>query len=208
MIRSVNRDWETQKVPEPIFFADASEWRSWLVANHDSATECVVGFIKTSTGRATLRWSESVDEAICFGWIDAVRRGIDAETYSIRFTRRKPGSIWSQINVAKVERLRAAGLMTAAGEAAFAARTEAKTGGYSFERSTPAELSTAELDRFRSEPSAYDFFQSQAPSYRRTALHWVTSAKRDETRIRRFEQLLTDSAAGKRLNHLTSARRN
>lgn len=195
-------------MPEPIFFADAEQWRSWLVANHETATECVVGFVKTSTGRAGLRWSESVDQAVCFGWIDAVRRGIDDESYSIRFTRRKPSSIWSKVNVEKVERLRAAGLMTPAGEAAFAARSEAKTGVYSFERSTPAELSRGELDRFRSAGSAYEFFQAQAPSYQRAALHWVISAKRDETRIRRFEQLLADSLAGKRLNHLVRAERN
>jgi uncharacterized protein YdeI (YjbR/CyaY-like superfamily) len=97
--------------------------------------------------------------------------------------------------------------MTPAGEAAFATRSEARTGVYSFERATPAELSPGELDRFRSEPSAYEYFQSQAPSYQRTALHWVTSAKRDETRIRRFDQLLADSLAGKRLNHLTPTRR-
>lgn len=195
-------------MPEPIFFADAEQWRSWLVANHETATECVVGFVKTSTGRAGLRWSESVDQAVCFGWIDAVRRGIDDESYSIRFTRRKPSSIWSKVNVEKVERLRAAGLMTPAGEAAFAARSEAKTGVYSFERATPAELSRGELDRFRSVGSAYEFFQAQAPSYQRAALHWVISAKRDETRIRRFEQLLADSLAGKRLNHLVRAERN
>lgn len=194
-------------MPEPIFFRDADEWRSWLVANHDSATECVVGFIKTSTGRAGLRWSESVDQAVCFGWIDAVRRGIDDQTYSIRFTRRKPSSNWSKINVAKVERLRAEGLMTPAGEAAFAARSEAKTGVYSFERSIPAKLSPAELDRFRSDAAAYEYFEAQAPSYRSQALHWVTSAKRDETRIRRFEQLLADSAAGQRLIQISSGRR-
>jgi uncharacterized protein YdeI (YjbR/CyaY-like superfamily) len=193
---------------DPIFFADGAQWRSWLAEHHDSATECVVGFIKTSTGRANLRWSDAVDEAICFGWIDAVRRGIDDETYSIRFTRRKPSSIWSKINVAKVERLRSAGLMTPAGEAAFAARTEAKTGVYSFERAEPAALSEAELDRFRSHSAGYAFFEAQAPSYCRAALHWVTSAKRAETRIRRLDQLIEDSSAARRLNHLTSNRRN
>lgn len=195
-------------MPEPIFFGDADEWRAWLAANHETATECVVGFVKTSTGRAGLRWSESVDQALCFGWIDAVRRGIDEDTYSIRFTRRKSKSIWSKVNVEKVERLRAAGLMTPAGEAAFALRRADKTGVYSFERATAATLSDPELDRFRSDPAAYEFFEAQAPSYRRQALHWVTSAKRDETRIRRFEQLLADSAAGRRLSHLVRYRRN
>lgn len=190
-------------MPEPIFFADADEWRSWLLANHETAAECVVGFVKTSTGRAGLRWSESVDQALCFGWIDAVRRGIDADTYSIRFTRRKPRSIWSKVNVEKVAALREAGLMTPAGEAAFAARSEAKTGVYSHERTSPPALSAAELDRFRSAAGAYEYFQAQAPAYRRAALHWVTGAKRDETRTRRLGQLIDDSAANRRLDHLS-----
>jgi uncharacterized protein YdeI (YjbR/CyaY-like superfamily) len=145
-----------------------------------------------------MTWSESVDQALCFGWIDGVRRGIDEESYSIRFTPRKPGSTWSKVNVAKVEELERKGLMRPAGRRAFEARSEDNTGIYSFERDEPAELTR---EGFSDE--AWEFFQAQPPGYRRTAAHWVTSAKREETRERRLAQLVEDSAAGRRLRHLT-----
>jgi uncharacterized protein YdeI (YjbR/CyaY-like superfamily) len=189
-------------VSEPTFFSSADEWRSWLAQHHDSADECLVGFVKVTTGEANLRWSESVDQALCFGWIDGVRRGIDDRTYSIRFTPRKPGSIWSAVNVKKVAALEAAGLMTGPGRAAFASRREAKTAIYSYEKA-PAELAVAETARFEADVAAWAFFQRQAPWYRRTAIHWVTSAKREDTRERRLVQFITDSAAGRRLRHLS-----
>jgi uncharacterized protein YdeI (YjbR/CyaY-like superfamily) len=185
-----------------VFFGSAADWRAWLVKHHSSEPECVVGFVKVTTGEANLTWSESVDEAICFGWVDGVRRRIDERSYSIRFTPRKPGSIWSAVNVKKVEGLRAAGRMTPAGEEAFAQRRDAKTAVYAYERPA-AELSDAEAERFRAEVDAWGFFERQAAWYRRNATYWVTSAKRDETRARRLDQLVADSAAGRRLRHLS-----
>ena len=144
-----------------------------------------------------MTWSESVDEALCFGWIDGVRRTIDDTAYTIRFTPRKPTSIWSAINVAKVEKLRAAGKMRPAGEAAFAKRTAARTGVYSFERKEAAVLAPEEAAQFTAQATA--FFAAQAPWYRRTATHWVVSAKKPETRAKRLATLIADSAAGLRI---------
>jgi uncharacterized protein YdeI (YjbR/CyaY-like superfamily) len=188
---------------EAIFFGAATEWREWLAEHHDSATECLVGFMKDGSGEPSMKWSESVDEAICFGWIDGVRRGIDGRSYSIRFTPRKPSSIWSAINVEKVKRLEAAGLMTDAGRAAFEARSAAKTAVYSYERAAAPELTEDETRRFQQDADAWEFFGRQAAWYRRTSVHWVTSAKRDETRARRLAQLIDDSGAGRRLGHLS-----
>ena len=188
-------------VSEPTFFSSAEEWRAWLAKHHDTESECLVGFVKVGTGEATLRWSDAVDQALCFGWIDAVRRRIDDRTYSIRFTRRKPGSTWSSINVKKVAALEAAGLMTDAGRAAFANRSESKTAIYAYERQ-PETLRDAELARFEASPG-WQFFDAQAPWYRRNAISWVTSAKREETRNRRLDQLIADSTAGRRLGHLS-----
>jgi uncharacterized protein YdeI (YjbR/CyaY-like superfamily) len=144
-----------------------------------------------------------VDEALCFGWIDAVRRSLGAEAYTIRFTRRKPKSIWSAINVAKVERLTAQGKMHAAGERAFALRVAERTGVYSFERAEAATLTAAELREFRRQKQGFEFFEAQAPWYKRTALHWVVSAKRPETRARRLTTLIADSVASRRLAQLS-----
>jgi len=146
-----------------------------------------------------MRWSESVDEALCFGWIDGVRRRIDDDTYSIRFTPRKPSSIWSVVNIAKMDALRAQGKMLPAGEAAFALRVEAKSGIYAHERSDVPELSEDELTRLRREPMAWDYFETCPPGYRKTILHWITKAKKSETRAKRFDQLLQACALGKRL---------
>lgn len=187
---------------EPVFFATAAKWREWLDVHHSTQAECLVGFIKVTTGHANMSWSESVDEALCYGWIDGVRRGIDADTYSIRFTRRKPGSTWSAVNISKIEALRAAGRMTAAGEAAFAKRSEKKSAIYSYEKE-PGQFSAAELTAFKAAKGAWAFWQAQATWYRRNATHWVIDAKRAETRVRRFAQLVEDSTAGRRLRHLS-----
>jgi uncharacterized protein YdeI (YjbR/CyaY-like superfamily) len=189
-------------VSEPTFFSSADDWRSWLVEHNDTATECLVGFVKVTTGDANLSWPESVDQALCFGWIDGVRRRIDDRSYSIRFTPRKPGSIWSAINVKKVAVLEATGLMTDAGRAAFAARRDARTAVYAYEKA-PAELGEVETKQFKADREAWDYFQRQAPWYRRNAIYWVTSAKREDTRAKRLAQLMTDSAAGRRLRHLS-----
>jgi uncharacterized protein YdeI (YjbR/CyaY-like superfamily) len=180
-----------------MFFTSAAEWRSWLAKHHDTATECLVGFHKVATGKASLTWSESVDQALCFGWIDAVRSRVDDQSYTIRFTRRKPGSTWSAINVKKVTTLEADGLMTDAGRAAFAQRSEAKTAIYAYEK-PDASLDASEIKSFQ-ESGGWEFFEQQARWYRRNAIYWVTNAKRVETRERRLRQLIADSVAGRRL---------
>ena len=183
----------------PVFFDTALAFRAWLERNHAVATELVVGFRKVDSGLPSLTWPESVDEALCFGWIDGVRKRIDDHAYSIRFTPRKPGSIWSAINIAKVEQLRAEGRMTPAGEQAFAHRTDAKSVVYSYEQPQMAELTPAELRTFRREKAAWKFFEATPPGYRKVVLHWVTSARKPETRAARLVQLVQACAAGERL---------
>ena len=188
---------------EPLWFDDAAGWRAWLQANHDRAAEVWVGMYKKHSASHNMTWSEAVDEALCFGWIDSVMHRIDDERHAQRFSPRKAGSNWSAVNVAKVERLRAAGLMHDAGEDAFAKRREDRTGVYSFEQATPAELSAGQRARLDADEAAAAFFDAQPPGYRRTAIHWVTSAKKPETRERRLATLIADSAAGRRLKHLS-----
>lgn len=184
---------------EPTFFATAQDFRAWLETHAAGSTELPVGFHKVGSGKPCMSWSESVDEALCFGWIDGVRRRIDDETYSIRFTPRKPSSIWSVVNIAKMDKLRAQGRMTPAGEAAFALRSEAKSGVYSHERTDDPELTAAELARFRRDCAAWAYFDTVPPSYRKRVLHWITSAKKEETRSKRLEKLMQACAAGERL---------
>ena len=185
--------------PDPAFFATPAEFRAWLVAHHAAATELRVGFRTKASGAPSLTWREAVDEALCFGWIDGVRHGLAGESYEIRFTPRKPGSIWSAINVARVEALEAAGRMKPAGRRAFAARKAAKTGVYSFERERPAELTPAEERQLRATPKAAAFFDALPPSYRRKVLHWIVSAKQAATRAQRLARFAASCKAGKRL---------
>jgi uncharacterized protein YdeI (YjbR/CyaY-like superfamily) len=188
---------------KPRFFAIADDFRAWLEKHHASATELVVGFHKKHTGRASMTWTESVREALCYGWIDGIRRSLGDDSYTIRFTPRKPGSNWSLLNVRHVEELIREGRMAPAGLAAFEARKPDRTGVYSFEQRHSARLEPAQEKQFRANKAAWDFFESQPPSYRRTAVYWVVSAKREETRSRRLAQLIEDSAAGRRLAQLT-----
>jgi len=188
---------------KPRFFAIPDDFRAWLEKHHASATELVVGFHKKHTGRASMTWTESVREALCYGWIDGIRRSLGDDSYTIRFTPRKPGSNWSSRNVRHVEELTREGRMAPAGLAAFEARRPDRTGVYSFERRQPARLEPAQERQFRTKKAAWKFFESQPPSYRKTAVHWVVSAKREETRSRRLAQLIEDSAAGRRLAQLT-----
>ena len=190
----------------PRFFASPAEFRAWLEQHHSTATELLVGFYKRDSGRPSLSWPESVEEALCFGWIDGVRRSLGAQAYTIRFTPRRPNSIWSRINVDNVERLRMLGKMHDSGLRAFLERTEARTGVYSFERAAAAVLTPEEDARLRAKPRAAAFFDAQAPWYRRTALHWVTSPKRAETRARRLDILIACSAANKRIPPLEQPR--
>ena len=188
--------------PEPIFFATGEELRAWLSENHDSADEIRVGIYKKATGLPSITWEELVDEALCFGWIDGKRNRIDDRSHMIRVTPRRPRSIWSNRNVKRVAALEAEGRMTDAGRRAFAQRTEDRTGVYSSERIREARLEPDQEERFRADARAWEFFLSQPPGYRRTAIHLVTSAKRPETRERRLTRLIEDSAAGLRLKEL------
>ena len=154
---------------------------------------------KKATGKQTMTWSQAVDQALCFGWIDGVMRRIDDERHMQRFTPRRPGSNWSKVNVEKVAKLEAAGLMTDAGRRAFEARTEEKTGVYSFESKDAAELPPEFAKQLAANKKAHEYFEGRAPSYRRTAIHWVVSAKREETRVRRMDQLIECSAKGEDL---------
>ena len=187
---------------KPRFFPIPADFRAWLEANHGSAKELLVGYYKKDSGRPSITWPESVDEALCYGWIDGVRRSRGDAAYTIRFTPRRSTSIWSAVNVAKVKELTRQGRMRAAGARAFAARTAERTGIYSFERKEAAKLSREETKRLRANREAAAFFEAQPPGYRATALHWVVSAKRPETRARRLAQLIADSAAGRRIGPL------
>lgn len=187
---------------EPVFFSRPSAFRAWLQAHHARARELWVGFYKVGSGKPSLSWGESVDEALCFGWIDGLRKGIGAESYKIRFIPRKPGGNWSAVNIAKVAALKKRGLMKPAGLKAFERRSEAKSRIYSYEQKGVA-LKPAELKAFKAAASAWAFFESRAPSYRKAASWWVLSSKRPETRQRRLESLISLCAEKKTLKHLT-----
>ncbi|HEX2202119.1 MAG TPA: YdeI/OmpD-associated family protein [Longimicrobium sp.] len=184
------------------FFDTQDELRRWLEENHAAAAELYVGFYKKGSGKTGITYAQALDEALCFGWIDGVRKRIDDARFTIRFTPRKRGSTWSEVNVKRAGELEAEGRMTPAGLAAFRARDEKKTAAYSYEaRERP--LDPALEERFRANADAWDFFQAQPPYYRRTAQWFVMSAKREETRLRRLARLIDDSAAGRRLEEVT-----
>lgn len=185
----------------PTYFSSPAAFRAWLVEHHESATELVVGFHKTGTGTPSMTWTESVREALCFGWIDGVRKRVDDTRYTIRFTPRKAKSIWSAVNVKHVQELITAGLMQPAGLRAFEARSAERSSVYSFEQEK-VELPPEYIARFKKQKSAWTWFERAAPSYRRPAMWWVISAKREETRERRLQQLIACSAEGVRLPHL------
>ena len=183
---------------EPRFFATQNDFRKWLTKNHDAEGELMVGFWKVGSGKPSMTWSESVDQALCFGWIDGVRRRIDDESYSIRFTTRRPASVWSKINIDKVAVLREKGLMMPTGIAAFEKRREDRCVIYAYENS-PREFGEHYERIFKKKKKAWAFFQKQAPGYQRLMVHWVTSAKRDATRAERLGKLIAASDEGKRL---------
>ena len=191
-----------ERLVPPVFFAAGEEFRAWLARHHATATELWVGFHKRHTSRPSLTWPESVDAALAFGWIDGVRKTLDADSYVIRFTPRKRGSVWSNINIKKARALIRAGLMHPAGRRAFEARDAKKSGIYSFEQRKNPQLTAAEQKEFRGNAAAWTFFQAQPPGYRRLTTHWVVSAKRPETRARRLRALIADSAAGQRIRQL------
>jgi uncharacterized protein YdeI (YjbR/CyaY-like superfamily) len=188
---------------DPRFFATPADLRAWFEAHHADAGELLVGFYKKGRGRASITWPESVDEALCFGWIDGIRRRIDDECYSIRFTPRRPRSIWSAVNIKRAGELIEQGRMTPAGLAAFEARDDDRSAIYSYEQRHHAALEPEQERRFRANAAAWEWFQSRPPSWRRTAIYWVTSAKRAETRERRLATLIEDAAAGRMPKALT-----
>jgi uncharacterized protein YdeI (YjbR/CyaY-like superfamily) len=180
---------------KPTFFAKQSDFRKWLEKNHKKETELLVGFYKVGSGKQSMTWTQSVDEALCFGWIDGVRKSIDDDSYQIRFTQRKPTSIWSAINIKKVEMLTKQGLMKPAGLASFANRKENKSKIYSYENEElkfPPEFEK----QFKSNKNAWNYFQSLAPSYRKVSTHWVMRAKQETTKLKRLNELIADSQAG------------
>ena len=191
----------------PVFFAKPSEFRAWLEKHHDKAREVWVGFHKRSSGRPSITWPESVDEALCFGWIDAVRKSVDEARYTIRFTRRKPRSVWSVVNIGRVKELIKLGRMQLAGLKAFEQRTDERSAIYSYEQREYAQLSGAFEKQFRANEKAWGFFLAQAPWYRRTAAQWVLSAKKDETRLKRLAKLIEDSEHQRTVPPLTRRQR-
>lgn len=185
----------------PVHFKTPAAFRTWLRKNHRTAGALVLKISKNHAAQNGLTYAQALDEALCYGWIDGIRRRIDEDSFSIRFTPRKPRSIWSRINVRHVERLIEAKRMTKAGLAAFAAREGGRTGVYSFEK-PPAELPLAYRQRFQADKAAWQYFQQEAPWYRRTSSHWVMSAKREETRLKRLATLIECSAGGVRIGPL------
>ena len=192
-------------VPAPVFFATPAEFRAWLERFHDTRAELWVGFYKRRSGRPSMTWAESVDEALCFGWIDGIRKPLDDISYANRFTPRNPRSTWSARNIARVKELIRLGRMRPAGLRAFQGRADEKSAIYSYEQRKTARLSAAEERQFRAHTSAWAYFGARPPWYRRVAIYWVISAKREETRARRLATLIDDSAHGRTIGPLTRA---
>jgi uncharacterized protein YdeI (YjbR/CyaY-like superfamily) len=184
---------------ETRFFETPADFRAWLTKNHAAATEIGVVFHKKDSGKPSMTWSDAVDQALCFGWIDSIARRIDDTSRVQRFTPRKPKSNWSAVNIKKVAELTAQGLMAPAGLAAFARREEARSSVYSYENRHLAALDAEREAKFKARKKAWTFFAKQPPSYRQTAVYWVMNAKREETRSKRLTRLIEVSAAGRRL---------
>jgi uncharacterized protein YdeI (YjbR/CyaY-like superfamily) len=185
-------------VSDAVFFATPAAFREWLAAHAATEPELLVGYWKVVTGRPSMTWAESVDEALCYGWIDGIRRSLGDEAYTIRFTPRRAGSRWSAVNVRRVPELVAEGRMTPAGLAVYEARRDAV--GYSY--GADAALSPEQEAALRAVPGAWEFWERQPPGYRRTVAHWIANAKRADTRERRLATLVADCAAGRRLARL------
>jgi uncharacterized protein YdeI (YjbR/CyaY-like superfamily) len=181
---------------KPRFFKTPAELRAWFEKNHATKDELYVGLYKKSSGKPSITWPETVDEALCFGWIDGIRKSIDDTSYMNRLTPRRPRSNWSAINIERVKELTRQGRMTPAGLAAFERRSEERSRVYSYEREN-ARLDAEQEKRFRTNKTAWEFFESRPPSYRKAVIWWVVSAKREETRTRRLETVIQDSAEGR-----------
>ena len=186
----------------PIFFKSAAEYRAWLEKNHESAPELWIGYWKKATGKPSMTWQDTVDESLCFGWIDGIRKSIDADSFKQRVTPRRPTSIWSRVNIDHVARLTREGRMRPTGLAAFEKRNRTKV--YAYEQMF-AGLDPKYEGVLKKNRKAWDFFQAQPPGYRRLAGWYVMSAKRDDTRERRLDRLIKDSVAGRRIGMLETA---
>ena len=184
---------------KPTFFATPAAFRAWLKKHHQTADELWVGFYRKESGKPSITWSESVDEALCFGWIDGIRKKVSDEAYTNRFTPRRPGSNWSAINIAKVELLTKQKRMAAAGVAAFAKRSEAKSRIYTYEQKDVITFEKAFEKAFKANKAAWAFFQAQPPYYRKLMTRWVSGAKQEETRRRRLDKLIAACKSGRRL---------
>jgi uncharacterized protein YdeI (YjbR/CyaY-like superfamily) len=182
----------------PKFFPTPSAFRKWLAANHAKSKELWVGFYRKDSGKPSINWPESVDEALCFGWIDGIRKTIDDQSYKIRFSPRKPTSIWSAVNIRNAERLIKEKRMQPAGLKAYQARKEFRSGIYSYEQ-RPAELVEPYASKLKENKAAWKFFQSQPPYYRKTITWWIVSARQEETRMKRLDKLVEISAKGQRI---------
>ena len=187
------------------FFESPAEFRAWLERHHATARELWVGYYRKGSGRQGMTWPESVDEALCFGWIDGIRKRVDAESYANRFTPRRPRSVWSAVNIGRVEELTREGRMRPAGVKAFEARTENRSRIYAYEQRGP-ELDEPYAKKMRRNKAAWKFFQAQTASYRKLVSWWVSSAKKEETRLKRLEMLIEDSAAGRTIPQFTRAK--
>jgi len=183
---------------KPKFFATQARFRAWLAKHHETADELLVGFHKRDSGKASITWPQSVDEALCHGWIDGVRRGLDETSYTIRFTPRRARSIWSSINIKRMTVLLEQGLVTPAGRAAFERRSEDKSSIYAYEQRQAATLTPAQEKQFRASRKAWAFFTAQAPWYQRVMIHGIVSAKREGTKAKRLAALIAISAEGRR----------
>lgn len=181
------------------FFATPSDFKKWLENNYKTETELLVGYYKVHTKKPTMSWSESVDQALCYGWIDGIRRKIDDESYSIRFTPRRKDSLWSMVNIKKVEKLKKSGLMTEDGLKAYSYVKSDKSNVYSHDEIKLVELSLEYETIFKENQSAWEFFKDQAPSYRKGIIHWIMSAKQEKTRISRLEKAISASKNQKRI---------
>lgn len=177
---------------KPKFFSTQENFRKWIEENHQKESELLVGFYKVGTKKPSMTWSESVDQALCFGWIDGIRKSIDGESYQIRFTPRKSISIWSAVNIKKIEELTKKELMFPAGIATFEKRQEHKSKIYAFETDA-MELPEEFLKKFKSNSIAWEYFENLAPSYKKTSIHWIMSAKQEATQQKRLLKLISDS---------------
>jgi uncharacterized protein YdeI (YjbR/CyaY-like superfamily) len=193
--------------PHDVLFLETPEQlREWFDAHHETAADLWLGYHRKATGKPTISWSEAVDEALCVGWIDSIRKRLDDMRSAQRFTPRRKGSTWSAINVAKVAALTAEGRMRPTGLAAFDARTADNTAIYAYEQPATATFAVEELARLRAVPAAWADWEARPPSYRKVVTHWVTSAKGAETRARRLEALIADSAAGRKVGPMRWSR--